>query len=117
MSTRDGQISAREGQILVVDRRPGSRIGGVTPPAADPRTRGVLVLLAVGVVVWRALAVPPGLLWRDWVLILAAFAAFTVLKPTSRHRPAVTAGVMAFLLGIYVQGQLIHVLTVLGMRP
>lgn len=89
----------------------------MTPPATGHRTRGLAVFVAIGGILWRLLSVPPGLLWRDWVLLLTVYATYSLFCRTSRHWSAASAGVMAFLLGIYVEGQLPHVLAVLGMRP
>lgn len=82
-----------------------------------PLARGGVLLSALGAAIWRAAVVPAGELWRDWVLILAAYAAYTACLRESRHWPAATAGVMAFLLGLYVQGQFPHLLAVLGLGP
>lgn len=83
----------------------------------EAQFRGLAVLAAVGIAAWRLAAVPVSLWWRDWTLILAGFAIYTVFNRDSRSWPSVAAGVMAFFLGIYVQAQLPHVLALLGGAP
>lgn len=87
------------------------------PPTREALFRGLAVLTAVGIAAWRLAAVPVPLWWRDWSLILALFAVYTVFRRESRTWPAVASAVMAFLFGIYVQGQLPHIVAVLGSAP
>jgi hypothetical protein len=81
------------------------------------RVRVATAVAALSTIAWRLLAVPPGKLWRDWVLLLSAYAAYSLSRRNSRHWPIATAALMAFLLGIYIQGQARHVWTLLGMGP
>ena len=85
-----------------------------TPTPAGARFRVAAALAAAAIIVWRIAAVPPSRWWRDWTLILALFFLYTLFRRNSPAWPAVTAGLMAFLLGIYVQGQAPHILAVLG---
>jgi hypothetical protein len=87
------------------------------PPIPNVRVRAAIVLAALSAIAWRLLAVPPGRWWRDWVLLLSAYAAYTLFRRDSRHWPMATATLMAFLLGIYIQGQARHVWALLGMGP
>lgn len=73
---------------------------------------GALSLLA-----WRVAASPLSALWRDAVAILAVYWIITALASKTRLWPSVTAAAAAFLLGIYVQGQVPHVLSVLRLGP
>ena len=66
------------------------------------------------VILWRILSQPINELWRDWILILAAYVAFMALRGTSRQATPVTIATMAYLLGFYVIGQLPHIFNVLG---
>jgi hypothetical protein len=72
---------------------------------------------AVLLIGWRILGRPPGSLWRDWILLLGAYGLFTALASRSRAWPQVTVTLMAFLLGIYVHGQILYTLSILGFLP
>ncbi len=73
-----------------------------------------LVLL---VLAWRILSRPPGSLWRDWIFILGVYGLWGAIASRSRAWPQVTAATMAFLLGIYLHGQVLYTLSVLGLLP
>ena len=75
------------------------------------------VLAALVALAWRGLSQPVEHLWRDWVVLLSLYWIYTVFCEKKPHWPKVTAAVMAFMLGIYVQGQWIHVLSVLVLAP
>ena len=63
---------------------------------------------------WRVLVVPPSQLWRDAVVLLVLVWGLARAVETSRRWPLVLAGLTAFLLGIYAQGQVPHALRALG---
>ena len=73
--------------------------------------------LAVLVLAWRVIVCPAGLLWRDWIAVAAVFWAYTALRRRSGEWSLVTAALAAFLLGLYVHGQVPHTLRVLGFLP
>jgi hypothetical protein len=87
----------------------------VNPASRERRLRIAVLVVAAATVAWRAGVLPFDQLWRDWIVILAFYGAYSTLKRDARSWPLATAAVTAFLLGIYVQGQLRHVLTVLGL--
>jgi hypothetical protein len=74
-------------------------------------------LAATAVIGWRLAAVPVGRLWRDWVLLLALEAIVTVAAARRKSWPVVSAGIMAYLLGIYVQGQWPHIVAIFRAMP
>jgi len=79
------------------------------------REKLIPVVLFVTIAVWRLASQPMRPLWRDWLLILAVYGFYTLFARASRAWPLVTASVMAFLLGIYVIGQLPYSLSVFGL--
>ena len=81
-------------------------------PVSEPsRTRRIVeTALAAGLILFRLLRCPPGELWRDWILLLAAFWIFSVWSRRSRLWPTLTLVAMGFLLCIYLHGQLGHTL-------
>jgi hypothetical protein len=90
-------------------------------PWSDPMTANTPrrdAFLMVGasalVVLWRLVSQPLALVWRDWLLILALYWLFTTVARTSRVWTTVTLATMASLLGIYVAGQMPHILAVWG---
>ncbi len=89
-----------------------------TPPSAvPPARRRVEIALAVGLLLWRILTRPPGLLWRDWGIVVALVWIFAVLAPRSRAWPTVISAASAYLLGLYVKGQFPLMLSILGLAP
>ena len=82
----------------------------------ERRPLGALAL-AILVIGWRILSHPPAHLWRDWIFILGCYGAYTTLASKSRAWPTVTSISMAFLLGIYIQGQLLYTLSIWGFGP
>lgn len=67
--------------------------------------------------IWRLVQPPAVGLWRDWVLILSVYSVFSIYRHKSPAWPTVTVATMAFLLGIYVHGQLPYALSALGLAP
>jgi hypothetical protein len=76
--------------------------------------RGIEVLPAAALLVWRLAADQPATYWKDWMLVLGVLWIYTLLQSKSPAWPTVTLSVMAYLLGIYLLGQLPHALAVLG---
>lgn len=74
---------------------------------------GVLALIPL----WRMAAVPPGSLWRDVGVIVPLYALLMILWPRAEFRSKLTAGTMAFLLGIYLAGQWPHLYTIVWGGP
>jgi hypothetical protein len=70
----------------------------------------------MGAVLWRVVTVPFYQLWRDWVFLLAVYGLYSHFRRTCREWPVTTASMMAFMLGLYWQGQFLHVLSVLGLN-
>ena len=67
------------------------------------------------IILWRILSQAVTGLWRDWIVILAVYVAFTALKrgPSRESRQA-TITAMAILLAVYFMGQISHIFNVLG---
>lgn len=78
-----------------------------------PITFGWALVLAL--LLWRVWSVPTESLWRDWLLLVTFAVAARVWKPASRFSSATTIFVAAFMLTVYVQGQLPHLLETLGL--
>lgn len=71
-------------------------------------------LIPLALLVLRAVTSDPSRWWRDWLIVLAAYWAYSTVRLEAREWPMVTTTAMAYLLGIHVLGQLPHVLAVLG---
>lgn len=84
------------------------------PTPASTRTQAAAAAVAILIAVFRAATLPPAQWWRDWVLLLTLYGLYSLFRRRSESWPIVTATLMAFLLGLYVQGQAPHVLAVLG---
>lgn len=72
--------------------------------------------LAWLLLLWRVAALPLEGLWRDWIAVLAVYwilAGGTDPRP----RPALAVATMAFLFGVFANGQAGHLLRVLGFGP
>jgi len=65
----------------------------------------------------RAAMIPPGNLLKDWIVVLLVYWAISGSLVSQGSRSALTSAAAAYLLGIYVQGQWIHTLGVLGFPP
>lgn len=85
--------------------------GRQIPPSAWEILAGSLILA------WRLLAYPANQFWRDWVVIVSLYWIYTALASRTRAWAPVTVAVLAYLLGIYVHGQLPQTLSVLGAQP
>jgi hypothetical protein len=79
------------------------------------REKLIPMVVFLGIATWRVLGQNPSWLWRDWLLILAFYGTYTVVARASRAWPVITASVMAFLLGIYIHGQLPYTLSAFGL--
>jgi len=77
--------------------------------------RGIAAATIVAAALARACFVEPRALWRDGVILLALYAAFTVVARQSRAWRPVTTVLVSFLLGLYVFGQFPYTLNVLGL--
>jgi hypothetical protein len=81
----------------------------------SPSGRPWLTLTAVILLLsWRGSIQPLSGLWRDWIVVLALYVGAAALYSRSPSWPRVTLSVMAYLLGLYVMGQLPHTLIALG---
>ena len=85
--------------------------GTTSSRAWSPLEAGAAAALAV----WRIAAISPAHWWRDWVLIVSVWWAWTVFRSKSPAWAPVTASVVAYLLGIYFIGQFPH--TWASLRP
>src|SRR5262245_40687253 len=74
------------------------------------------VAAAVLLVFVRCATVPLAEIWRDWVVVVAAYWLFTAVAGRRRGWPVVTVAVMAFLLLTHVREPVQHALVVLGLR-
>jgi len=83
----------------------------------ESRARRLELVLAVALLLARILTQPPGLLWRDWGIVVALVWIVAVLAPRSRAFPTVVTAAGAYLLGLYVKGQLPLMLSILGLAP
>jgi hypothetical protein len=92
---------------------PASPPGDPGPPALRWALGSASLLLAA----WRLWTVPVGQLWRDWGLIVAFLALLSSAAPRRPFRTVVLCAAMAFLLGIYVQGQWPHLLALFTGGP
>ena len=81
-------------------------------PVSEPsRTRRIVeTALAAGLILFRLLRCPPGDLWRDWMLLLAAFWVYSVWGRRGRLWPTLALVTMGLLLCIYLHSQLAHTL-------
>ena len=79
------------------------------------REKVLPLVIFMAIAFWRIFSQPTKSLWRDWLLILAVYGTYTIFARASRALPVVTASVMAFLLGIYIHGQLPYSLSVFGL--
>ena len=82
-----------------------------TSPA---KARLLELLVPLCLIVWRLASQPLVHVWRDWVVILSCYWLFVVLKPQEKDPSQALVATMAFLLGIYVLGQLPLTLRLLG---
>lgn len=73
------------------------------------------LLAAAALGAWRLAAAPPREWWRDWGLLVAVYWALSRILAKPSTSDVVTAGVIAYLLGIYLFGALPHALAVLGL--
>jgi hypothetical protein len=70
--------------------------------------------IPLGILFWRLATESPSEYWKDWMLLASLFWIYTVFQSKSTSWPVVTVTVMAYLLGIYLLGQVPHALAVLG---
>jgi hypothetical protein len=84
--------------------------------AVPSRADVVGILLAGGVVLWRA-QVDPGGLWRDWMAIAAAHWIAIVLIASPRLQRVLTPLLMLYLLVLFAQGNLPAVWKSYGWSP
>ena len=83
----------------------------------EPGDRRFLIgerIAALSLIVWRLVAAPPAAYWKDWMILVAVYWLYTTFVPRSNAWTTVTTTLTAWLLGIYVYGQLPHALAVLG---
>ena len=74
------------------------------------------VAAATALLIWRLADLAASHYWRDWIIVFAVIWIWTELKPKSPAYPLVLTTASAYLLGIYVWGNLPHALAALGMR-
>jgi hypothetical protein len=79
-------------------------------PSQRPRIDVGQALVAGVLVLWRIVAVPGATLWRDWLLIVAAYWLILSLRPRAALNTTLVLTLIAYLLGIYVVGQAPHTL-------
>jgi hypothetical protein len=83
---------------------------GVSPADGERvRRRGVLDLLGIaGCIVilgWRIISLPGLAVCRDWAAILSLYSLYSLFSSESPRRTQVTLCAMAYLLAIYMLGQ------------
>jgi hypothetical protein len=84
-------------------------------PTPEARFNAGQASVAGLILVWRILTIPAATLWRDWLLVVAAYWLILSIAPRSSSRSTLTVTAMAYLLGIYVAGQAPHTLAALGL--
>ncbi len=72
--------------------------------------------IAFAVIAWRLAAGSPADWLKDWILVVAVCGYFARLKPGARAQSVIAALVMAYLLGIYLLGQVPLALFVFGIH-
>ena len=87
----------------------------MSTPKPEPRFNAGQASAAAMILVWRIVTVPAATLWRDWLLVVAAYWLVLSISPRSSARSTFTVTAMAYLLGIYVAGQAPHTLAALGL--
>jgi hypothetical protein len=80
--------------------------GPAPPPPGPGRTGRAEAALALAVAAWRLAAPSPQGFWRDWILVLAVYWAFTALARTHRSWPWVSAGTALDLFAVHAARQL-----------
>ena len=98
---------------MTPDQFPGPGVSN-PPSPIFARVGGVLTSLAL--LGWRIASPGPGL-WRDWVAVLALYWLYSAFASRSGKWVQVTLSVMAYLLSIYVLGQVPHVVAAWGQAP
>ena len=88
----------------------------MSAPEPDPPLRAGQALAASALLLWRLWSCPPAMLWRDWLLVLAVTWLVRSLRAKSPSGSTLTISAMAYLLGIYVAGQLPHTLIALALK-
>jgi len=78
-----------------------------------PPSQIVEVLVAIALILWRIWEVPIATLWRDWIVLLVAYAMFLSFAPAGRVRTSVTVAAMAGCMLLYAWGQGPHLLALL----
>jgi hypothetical protein len=84
-------------------------------PLTERWWRFLHVPVAVSVLAWRVVVLPPGRLWFDWAAVISAYWIVSLKGRGSKHWPTVTASVVGLLLAIHILGQIRQSLTVLGL--
>jgi hypothetical protein len=82
--------------------------------AKERRRLALEVPIPLALLAWRVLAVPVGVVWRDWLAILSLYWIAALLTAKSKAWPWITGVVSAGLLAIYFYGQLPLVFAVFG---
>jgi hypothetical protein len=67
------------------------------------------------VLLWRLMFPGSPPVWKDWMLILAGYGIFASLKSKSPALPMVSTSIVAYLAGIHVLGQIVHLLKAWGL--
>jgi hypothetical protein len=88
----------------------------MTDSPGDRRTKVAELTTAAGLLLWRILAIPLPVLWRDWISLLSIYWIFTVFVHRGKAWPYVTAAAMILLTALYIHGQSPHTLDALGIR-
>lgn len=72
------------------------------------------IAAALGLLLWRLADQPATQYWRDWMVVFAFVWIWTAVKPKSTTLPVILTTASAYLLGIYMWGNLPHALAAFG---
>jgi len=74
--------------------------------------------VAVTLLIYRLWTVSPSGYWRDWAAVLSLYSIYVEVRRENHSSQWVASSVMAYLLSVYVMGQLPHTLSAWGfLRP
>ncbi len=82
----------------------------------SPARRRLVLELSVtaAVLLWRLRAVPLRMIWQDAAAVLAVYWLYCAARDSARPRPLAASVVAAYLVGVYLSGQVPHLLRALG---
>jgi hypothetical protein len=79
--------------------------------------RGLLLASLAALILWRLAFRPISLAWRDWLLLLALYALSYPRFAASPARRRLELSLMAYLLALYLVGQVPRIVESFGGGP